>query len=217
MNVCVPTLRRYDLLRALLQSLEESSIRPDVYIIDNGQNQTKLRAATNGINLRIVTTTPLIPYGVAESWNWFMQNVPEERVITNDDTIFAPESLAKLTAAPGDLLWAQGLGFSCFVIRDSCIRKIGLFDETISPGYAYYEDEDYLQRLDGRGSRVPSAIAGEVECGVRHRQSSTLRASSPVEMEDHHRKFKIAQGNYVRKWGLEEAFEAERVAAGRVQ
>ena len=138
---------------------------------------------------------------VAESWNWFIQNVPEERVIANDDVEFAPDSLEKLVAADADLVWA-GCGFSCFLLRDSCVRKVGLFDEAISPGYAYYEDEDYLQRIDGRGTRPAVVRLANVDCGVVHKQSQTLKVASPEGMAEHHRKFRIAQKNYMQKWGI---------------
>jgi hypothetical protein len=207
-NVCVPVLKRYDLLRELLLSLEGSTVTSDkVYIINNGRDFQRLSKALAYTPLRTDTYTPNVPMGVAESWNWFLQNVPEERVIVNDDVRFAPESLAKLLASKADLVWAEGCGFSCFVLRDSCIEKIGLFDETISPGYGYYEDEDYLQRLDGHGTREPSAVAENVDCGVVHLKSATLQASSHEEILEHHRKFKIAQANYIKKWHLEETFK----------
>jgi len=206
-NICVPVLKRYDLLRELVKSCRGSNIRPDnYYIINNGMNQRTLMMALGDFDITIKVHTPKKPLGVAESWNWFIKHVPEERVIVNDDIMFGPDSLSLLLASKADLIWASKCGFSCFVLRDSCVEKLGLFDETISPGYGYYEDEDYLQRLDGRGTRESSAIAETVDCGVIHRKSATLEAATHVELLEHHRKFKIAQGNYAKKWGLEEAF-----------
>lgn len=202
MNVCIPVLKRYDLLRELLVSLQQSTIQPDVWIINNGKDTARLDVAI-GITVHPpFVHTPMQPMGVAESWNWFIQHVPEERVIVNDDITFAPDSLAKLSSSTADLVWAKDIGFSCFLIRDSCVEKVGFFDESISPGYGYYEDEDYLQRLDGRGTRMPSAVAENVVCGVKHVRSATLAACSPVETAEHHRKFKIAQSNYMQKWGI---------------
>jgi hypothetical protein len=40
-----------------------------------------------------------------------------------------------------------------------------------------------------------------------HLKSQTLLASSHDEILEHHRRFKIAQANYARKWHLEEAFK----------
>lgn len=206
-NVCVPVLKRYDLLRDLLQSLHASTVMPStIFIIDNGRDEERLESALISSPVRTFVETPRDPMGVAESWNWFAQCVPEDRVIANDDIIFAPESLALLAAADADLAWAEGCGFSCFLLRDTCVEKVGLFDESISPGYGYYEDEDYLQRLDGRGTREPTAKAMNVDCGVKHVRSATLKAATHAEVLEHHRKFLIAQANYIRKWHLEETF-----------
>lgn len=212
-NVCVPVLKRYDLLRDLLRSLHTSTIQPtQVVVIDNGRDLMRLRRVLGDAELvdarytRILSHTPPAPMGVAESWNWFIEHTDEERVIVNDDITFAPDSLERLLASRADLVWAEGCGFSCFVLRDACVKKIGLFDETISPGYGYYEDEDYLQRLDGRGTRAPSAVAENVACGVRHEHSATLKAASHAESLEHHRRFKIAQANYIKKWHLEKTF-----------
>lgn len=199
-NVCVPVLKRYDLLQGMLQSLQRGTVVPDrVHVLDNGLRDWR---PDESITLSVDVYVPPRPLGVAESWNWFITHVQEERVIVNDDIVFASHSLERLVASKADLVWAEGCGFSCFVIRDSCVEKLGLFDETISPGYGYYEDEDYLQRLDGRGTRPASAVAENVDCNVLHLHSQTLKAGSPGDIADHHRKFKIAQGNYARKWGV---------------
>lgn len=215
-TICVPVLKRYDLLQRMVHSLRDSTVRVGfVQVIDNGRDERRLYTAMRACPVPYDALHPAQPMGVAESWNWFLQNTEEERVIVNDDVLFTPTSLERMLACKADLVWAASCGFSCFAMRDACIEKIGYFDETISPGYGYYEDEDYLQRLDGRGTRAPSAVAVEVECGVQHLRSQTLAVASPSEMSEHHRKFKIAQRNYARKWHLEEAFglPKERVMA----
>lgn len=208
-NICVPVLRRYDLLRDMIMSCRASNVRPDnYYIINNGRDERKLMMALGDLDMDIKVHTPKEKaYGVAESWNWFIDHVSEERVIVNDDIVFGPTSLERLVASTADLVWGGGCGFSCFVLRDACVQKLGKFDETISPGYGYYEDCDYLMRLDGRGTLPRKATAEEVECGIVHLKSSTLIAASHEEKLEHHRKFKIAQGNYARKWALEAEFK----------
>lgn len=211
-SVCVPVLKRYDLLRGMLLSLKAGTVVPSrVAIIDNGKDAAKLCAAIDGTLEKDTTyfdiLVPTKPMGVAESWNWFIENVPEERVITNDDIVFAPESIEKLVACPHALAWTKEGGYSCFLIRDECVEKVGMFDEAISPGYGYYEDEDYAQRLDGRGTREPACTRGHVETGLTHLKSQTLEARTRAELNEHHRLFRIAQGNYVRKWHLEETFK----------
>lgn len=208
-HLCVPVLKRYDLLRDLLASLKFSTSLSllELHVINNGHDFARLNTALLASPVKPQVHEPEWSMGVAESWNWFLRNVPEDRIIANDDVTFAPNSLEKLAATDADLAWAAGNGFSCFLIRDSCVEKVGLFDEDISPGYGYYEDEDYLQRLDGRGTREPLARAMNVECGVKHFHSATLKAASHHEILEHHRKFKIAQSNYIKKWHLEETFK----------
>lgn len=213
-HICVPVLKRYDLLREMIKSCMASNRRPDAYyIIDNGQNGHKLMSAIHDLDIYAKIHTPKIrPYGIAESWNWFIKHVPEERIITNDDIIFGPNSIELLLASTTELVRSE-FGFACFVIRNSCVEKLGYFDEAISPGYGYYEDEDYLQRLDGRGTREPSARSEEVQCGAHHHHSATIQAMSHPELLEHHRKFLIAQRNYAEKWGLQEAFGLSKSVA----
>lgn len=207
-NVCVPVLKRYDLLRDLLWSLTKSTVTPDaVYVVDNGRDAQRLQQALITAPVQVFVETPAEPMGVAESWNWFIRNVPDERIISNDDITFGPNTLAILLASPCDLVWSAGHGFSLFVMRDACVEKVGYFDEFISPGYGYYEDEDYLQRLDGRGTRERTASAEEVVTGAKHVHSATLKSRTHVELMEHHRRFKIAQANYIKKWHLEESFK----------
>jgi hypothetical protein len=203
-TVCVPVLKRYDLLQGLVHSLNSSEARPGrLLVIDNGRDRERLAEALSVASFPVLTHLPMEAMGVAESWNWFIMNTEGERVITNDDVVFAPETLGKLAGTEGDLVFAAGCGFSCFLIRDTCVEKLGFFDETISPGYGYYEDEDYLQRLDGKGTKPRAAIACDVKCGAQHLKSQTLAASTHAELNEHHRRFRIARRNYMTKWNLE--------------
>ncbi len=215
-HVCVPVLRRYDLLKELLKSLEPSTVPYQVSIIDNGKDAERLAFVKAESVLRDIYT-PTVPLGVAESWNWFIQNVPEERIIVNDDVIFAPDSLERMVATKNELAWSFEAGFSCFLIRDACVRVVGLFDETISPGYAYYEDEDYMMRVNGKGTKPSLVVCGHVECGVVHAvQSQTLKAATRKELGEHHRKFRIARVNFAEKWGLGEDAFLDKVAQSEV-
>lgn len=172
-------------------SLSESTLQPDcVWIINNG---TKL--LSYGDNVHVFT--PERPLGVAESWNWFLRNVPEERVISNDDIRLAPGSLEALVRSDGDLVWSVEGGFSLYLIRDTCIREIGEFDESISPGYAYYEDADYVERL----KRCDRVRACDALTGATHLNSQTWQAGTQTEINEHWRRFFIAKGNFQKKWG----------------
>ena len=189
LNICVPVLKRYDLFFDLFESLGESTLRPDkIYVINNGTG----RIFQDPL---IECYTPPTPLGVAASWNWFIANVPADRVISNDDITFAQDSLARMQECPAALVTC-GFGFSCFLLRDSCIETVGLFDEELSPGYAYFEDLDYLRRIQLQG--IPDVV---VECGVQHRQSSTPQHYTSAEIVEHNRKFELSRANYTAKWG----------------
>jgi hypothetical protein len=196
--VCVPVLKRYDLLAKLFVSLSHSLVKPEaVFVIDNGRDKARLDPALAYCPVRAWVEHPKIPLGVAESWNWFLTNVPEERVIVNDDCTFAPESIGALCEAEGDLVHDLDVDMcSCFVMRDSCIEKVGYFDEAISPGYAYFEDCDYQFRLE-----QTDAIRTKVVANVTHLHSQTMLKYSLSEKAEHHRKFLIAQNNFIIKWG----------------
>lgn len=217
-NVCIPVLRCYDLLHRLLLSLRESTVPVNrVWIIDNGKNESALRSAVaETLTTTFTIHTPKVPRGVAESWNWFIGRTSENRIITNDDMVFAPQSLERMIATPGDL--SLGFGFSCYLFRDSAIGKVGLFDEQISPGYAYFEDADYIQRIRQTPSFVMSDAQGT---GLIHGDgkdgSCTYRAGTQEEIDEHWRKYRIAHGNFVKKHGappevLEELWKNERRA-----
>lgn len=191
LHLCIPVLRRYDLLNQLLLSLADSTIQPDrVWIINNGKEYLEPCE-------QVYIHVPDRPLGVAESWNWFLRNVPEERVISNDDIVLAPHSLEALISSDGDIVWAKEAGFSLYLIRDTCLAHVGEFDETISPGYAYYEDEDYVRRLQ----RTNAVRARDALTGATHLHSQTWQAGSPAEQEEHWRKFNIAKSNFEKKWG----------------
>ena len=84
-NVCVPTLKRYDLLANLLRSLNAGYLRPTaVYIINNGLDKDALfTAVKETIDCPVKILTPKKNLGVSASWNWFIRNVAEDRVIVN--------------------------------------------------------------------------------------------------------------------------------------
>ncbi len=201
-NLCIPTLNRYDLLKVLLKSAERSVARVDNYfIIDNGMklDSNELTFIDN-YSERLHIYTPKDSMGVAESWNRFIITVSEERIIVNDDLIFSATTLSDIINTPGDLVYLNSLPeinmFSFFLIRDSCVKKIGLFDESISPGYAYFEDNDYFRRME-----LGEVTWKSVKTNVNHLGSQTIKAYTPQELESHHQKFRRARSNYVRKWG----------------
>lgn len=200
-TVCVPVLKRYDGLKELILSAERGSIKPDKYfIVDNG-GKLDLNYIRGNLPIIIDTYTPLENIGVAKAWNIFIENTHGDIIIANDDVIFHPDTIKGMMDAPGDFVYSSANGkwsmFSLFLIRKSCVEKIGLFDETISPNYGYFEDNDYFQRIELNGT------VKYTDCKVpwSHEGSATMKAFSSHEMDEHHRKFKRARDNYIRKWG----------------
>jgi len=207
-SVCVPVLKRYDLLRKMILSLNESTVPLTMEIIDNGQDNARLTKAIAEATFPVNVFSPSEPMGLAEAWNWFITNIREERFITNDDITFAPDSLEKMVAATASFV-SCGFGFSCFLIRDACVEKVGVFDETISPGYAYFEDMDYLRRM-----RLADVCDAVVQCGVQHKQSATPEYFTDAEWTAHHQKFQRAASNYRTKWESDPSWEQLRGIGG---
>lgn len=204
-HVCVPVLTRYDLLENLLRSLH-GSIAPieKVVVVDNGLQHW--RPETNALSVEVFT--PAVSMGLAETWNWFIKHVPEERFIVNDDIEFAPHSLEAMIASQAPFV-SCSFGFSCFLLRDACVQTVGLFDETLSPGYAYFEDMDYLRRM-----RLAGVIDDVVMCDVAHHQSATPEKYSKEQWDAHHEKFALAQNNYTAKWAGDPSWEQLKTIGG---
>ena len=130
-TICIPTLNRYDLLVKCLGSLRQSTVKPDnIFIIDNGKQYEELV----DIHIPISVHTPPENMGVAASWNWFMKNVPETRIICNDDITFFEDTLERLISAnniylKSSVLFPAGTpaanSFSCFLMPDKVIEKVG--------------------------------------------------------------------------------------------
>ena len=199
-TICIPTLNRYDLLEKCIGSLKKSTIKPDsIFIIDNGKKYEE--NATAGIPISI--HTPFENMGVAASWNWFMKNVPEKRIICNDDLTFFEDTIELLVNADDNnsVLFPAGApaanSFSCFLMPDKVIEIVGFFDEKISPNYAYFEDNDYHRRM----IIEEIELRGVPNCKIGHKNSSTLNAYTSAERKEHHVKFGRAASNYAKKWG----------------
>lgn len=200
-DLCVPVLNRYDLLEAMIDSLSMSTVQPDcIHVVDNGKRPGDVFHALSRRREGVKTDVfePLAPMGLASCWNWFITRTNGERFIVNDDLEFAPDSLEKMLATDGHFVsgLADTNAFSCFLLRDSCVIKIGLFDETISPGYAYFEDLDYRERMLLEGVKITPC-----KCGVQHKGSQTVKAMTAEQMQRHHKRFYIAQENFIAKWG----------------
>jgi len=196
MVLCSTTWRRYDLLNNLILSAENGVRKPDrIVIFDNG------RGFWND-NPRVEIYRPRTNLGVSAGDNWLFKNVQGFVIVSNDDVELFPYTLEMFHQFydTGDLLVTAGLpilnAFTLFSINQKVIDTVGYFDESISPGYAYYEDNDFGRRINLAG-----LTRSNVTTSAFHVVSGTLKGLKGDEQRDHHRKFGIARSNYERKWG----------------
>ncbi len=200
LNVFTVTLNRYDLLGKMLATLNTSTAKVDhVYIVDRGGDVAALTLACGHLQVADLSIVTVEDQSLAAAWNWAVENISENRIITNDDVTFSPTALEGFVATPGDVVGmredARSGPFACFLFRDSAREKVGLFDTEISPGYCYHEDCDYMHRM-----RLAGATLGAAD-GVIHGVSRTNAKKTAAQMADHHKRFRIAERNYMKKWG----------------
>jgi len=221
--VCTQTVDRYDCLARLIASCAASTRRPDaVFIVDHGYNEAGVRAVVepvrDGLDVNIIT---LEDPSCAVNGNWFLKNVPDDRVGVGDDFEFMPTALELLANTPGDYIIPnpvsarEGTGMvnpsACALVRSSCVEKVGYYDELISPGYLYFEDPDYFRRMELAGVSVTQ----QSEARVVHQDGGSqtyhsMRRDSEVYAE-HCYRFWMAKANYEWKWGGEPFKETLRV------
>lgn len=167
--MCIPTLSPQGAKRAaaLIESAEAGACRPDLYfVVNNGGH-------FSSNNPRVEVYTPGTNIGVAPAWNEALRRFQNAVVVvSNDDIVVAHESVAKLvgalTTSGQSMAGTKGHSFSFFAMTDALVRKVGYFDEGFAP--AYYEDTDYLRRMQIAG--VERVI---VETGATHQEQSTSR------------------------------------------
>lgn len=194
-NICIPTLNNYNGLIQMIHSLESGSLKPDkYYVLDNG-NKLLFESTSN------ITVLPQkINLGVAGSWNWFIENVPDKRIILNDDLLFYKFSLEDfVNSFEDDKLCAvdteAGLNmFSCFYLPDSVVEKVGKFDTNFHP--AYFEDNDYFYRMFLKGVEHKC-----IKTDIFHAGSQTLKNFSDRELNTHHTNFRKNRDYFKQKWG----------------
>jgi len=196
-NLCVTVTNRVDLLPGMLRSAFAGTVVPDyVYLVDQKGDRERLFPALDVIDAAC-RGWQVVDLGAqrgseAAAINWYLQNVPEERVIAHEDVVFGPLSLETFVAAEGAFLIDSTMGVMTY--RDRCLREVGTYDEEMSPNFFLYADVDYEDRLAEVG--IHPAV---VFCGCQHLVNGTLKGTT--ELEEFHRRALIAQRNYETKWG----------------
>ena len=132
--------------------------------------------------------------GVAASWNLGIKVTPDAPwwCVVNDDIVFAPGDLARLTAAMGGADLATMDGFAAFGISRACVERVGYFDENFHPAYCEDCDYEYRCRLAG----VPIV---PVPARLRHDRSSTI--AEPRFGRQNARTYPENVRYFERKWG----------------
>lgn len=202
-SILVPIFNQYKLVPKFLEHLQKGTVVPDlVMYFDNGKSFSNLGLPKYTFEIEVVT--PERNVGTAIAWNKMIRASKEERIILNDDILVDANLVEEFVKTQGDAVACSkesGINaFSAFLIRDSCIAKVGLFDESISPNYCYFEDNDYAHRM-----KLLHVEMTRANCGAIHYKggSQTMKALSQSRLLEHHMKFDLAKANYISKWGGE--------------
>ena len=208
-TVCIPTLKRYDLLVRLCLSLNSESCRDlklRIFVLDNGGGLLDSclwhTAQEQFVFARPEVIVPKYNLGVAGSWNFFLKQFPS-CIVANDDVVFAREtieSFALASLAFPEVVIFEGkdpvAGFSTFYVNKSDVwMKMGGFDELFNP--SYFEDDDCRYRLRLAGYPVKKVLLR----GWRHDNSSTLASGDESYKRMHWCLYQRNRSYYIRKWG----------------
>lgn len=208
MNLCIPTLNRYDKLEECVRSALIGKLPPEnIYIIDNGNNLDldKFLDKFSGNDDRFTFFKSSSNLGVSKSWNKFIDDVAFPMIISNDDVIFGKYDIStfaiNVRTYPEYLFFhtnslPQINMFSCFCITKRLVDIVGKFDTQFYP--AYYEDNDYRYRMHLAGL---DNMVMAVNTTATHSNSSTLAAYTNEQHIQHHIDFTRNRDYYVRKWG----------------
>lgn len=156
--VGIPTLSKYDLLQEAVDSINRSSLKPNViFIQDNGRKCPEIKSE---IKTYIIES----PYnlGVAASWNKLWDLAGDNPIIImNDDLQVDVDSLKCLIDCPH--LMSCGYRYGLFKLTPSMKDLVGYFDERFWP--MYWEDVDYAIRIDRAKVTVGVPLIGEIKHG----------------------------------------------------
>jgi GT2 family glycosyltransferase len=199
----VPVINRGDLLLDLISSIDYPVAK--LAIVQNSHQSDvvdAIKKIKEGLNPNIKSvyiSSPFRNLGVSASWNHIITSFPEVPyvVIPSADIKFGAGDLEKVVEvnshAPDAFLSMEG--FACFVITQSVVEKVGLFDENIYP--CYYEDNDYHRRIKLANAQFLTMT----NLGVIHQGGSQTIMSDPDYNTANGRSFSMNADYYFDKWG----------------
>lgn len=205
-NLCIPTLTRYDLLAQCIESAMKGSVKPEfVYVIDNGGKFEEHFGPVSDIeDVPIGVLFPKANYGVGRSFNHFLHNLGDNIIVCNDDVIFHENTIELLVKAaesnPNELFFVPDCYWehywSCFLQKKDSLAIVGEYDGNFYPGY--FEDRDYKYRMKLKGYK-PFVVK---DCKYTHHEngSNTIK-SSEVDKNAFNQRFAELSSYYTLKWG----------------
>ena len=208
-TICIPTLKRYDLLLRLCLSLNSVNcrdLRLRIIILDNGGgllDSSLWRMAQRQFLFALPEVIiPQHNLGVAGSWNFFLKQFGS-CIIANDDVVFAGEAIESFSFASlafPEVVIFEGkdkiAGFSTFYVNNPDVWiEMGGFDELFNP--AYFEDNDCRYRLQLVGRPVKKILLR----GWHHDNSSTLAHGDEGYKRMHWCLYQRNRNYYIHKWG----------------
>jgi hypothetical protein len=207
-NLCVPTIKRYDLLSNLIESAEAGTVVPDNYIIvDNGAKINKDDSFRKRLEKSDLPKDKIkiieCRWSVAQSWNFFIKQYDEHLIISNDDIELLPQSIETLInevdSNPETLMFSSGQNnvnaFSFFLIRKKLIELVGQFDEHFRP--AYFEDCDFHRRMEINNIKRLNVQ----NLQLIHHHSATAKSYNSEERKRFQKDFMRNMMYYIKKWG----------------
>jgi hypothetical protein len=195
-TLAIPTLTKEGAVRTakLIESASHGTLPPHHYfVIDQGGHYSAL---TTLLRPNVDVYTPGKNIGVAPAWNEALKRYSDMVLIANDDIFLAKDSIEKMVRAASTSDAAVigcklELGFPLFIVKQTTVAKIGLFDEQFAP--AYGEDNDYVHRLE-----LARLQLLQVEAGVTEPNSG----STSRDMGWDRSKLRSdALAKYIAKWG----------------
>jgi GT2 family glycosyltransferase len=204
--LCIPTVRRFDLLKECVDSALSGIIIPtEIHILDNSAGKLPIELF-EGEQYRIVSVyTAPENLGVAAGWNWLMYvtKTAPFTLIANDDVRFEPDTILNMVKVmaknPAAGIFASSRNesneFSCYALARWAYNLIGPFDEVFWP--AYFEDNDYTIRA--RKAGVVLHLSDKF--GFGHAGSATIKSYTEAEKQEHVRQFERNKAAYIAKWG----------------
>jgi len=189
-SIGIPTLNRADLLNPSLQKYQRDFKGIDIHIIDNGQ-QELLETENTYIHKEDFNL------GVAASWNKLCRIIFQKNdwaLLINDDIYlgYTPNTVNAAILKSRVGIVQSAFNWSVILISKKLYEKVGEFDETFFP--AYYEDSDYMYRLQ--------------MLGLRHEVDLSLNPLVVLQSQTYHKApelvnkaMKENRFRYIEKWG----------------